>query len=947
MMTMKNILKQAALMLGVILFFVVLFYVFVPEVLDGKVLNQSDISQWQGMSHEIHEWNKEHPDDKTLWTGSMFGGMPTVGMYDDFEGDYTKWIYQVLMGLKRPVSFLFVTLLGAFLLMLAFGIHPLLSVAGAVAVAFCSYNMQIIQVGHNAKMQAIAFAPWVLAAIVYAYRTALGELAATPARASIAAAQKYAGPDASPIPALKSILPRLGIASVLFALALSMQIKANHVQISYYLAILIFIYVLVLVVDILRRKAPVRGAALRNFAVASVLLLVMGGVGIATNANKLIPTYNYTQYTMRGGSELTSDSDTHNSKGLDLDYATQWSYGIEEMPNLMIPNFRGGISEGLPKSSETYKLLRSAGHPEYAAYFQEYWGPQPFTAGPMYLGAICCFLFMLGLFLFKGKEKWWLLAATILASFLAWGNHFMAFTRFFFEYVPMYSKFRSVSMALTVLQLTVPVLAFLVLDKILKGEYTKKEFSTKAWIAFGLTGGFCLLCWLFPSVAGSFLTEAEQGQPETLLQALQADRSALLVADARRSFFFIALTFALLLWVEYRRDGRDAKPVSTSAASGSATTQNSPGFSLKGYGTPAVVALSVISVLVLVDLFSAGKRYLSADDFMTKKAYKGQFTEREADKWIHQDTDPSYRVLDLSVNTFNDAFQCYHHKCVGGYSPVKLQRYQDLIDRYIFKEISRAEKVLSKVATLSEFEEQMPDMPIVSMMNGRYIIVQKDLRAAVNEGAFGNAWLVRSVREAATPDEEIALLGQVDLHRQAVVGKDYLPQVTPAFVSEVGGDEAAGLGSGPEPSDSDEGIVLTRYAPNELHYTFRTDAPALAVFSEVFHPIGWKARILYHPASPKAADVASPSSSTTAASAVTSDASAEPVLPVSEELPLVRANWLLRAAQLPAGEGEIVMRYEPEDYVLGANISRASSILLYLLLLLSLGFANLPKMFAK
>ncbi|MBQ9597297.1 MAG: hypothetical protein IJR34_03485 [Bacteroidales bacterium] len=891
---MKNILKQAALMLGVILFFVVLSYVFVPEVLDGKVLNQSDISQWQGMSHEIHEWNKEHPDDKTLWTGSMFGGMPTVGMYDDFEGDYTKWIYKLLMGLDRPVSFLFVTLLGAFLLMLAFGIHPLLSVAGAVAVAFCSYNMQIIQVGHNAKMQAIAFAPWVLAAIVYAYRTALGEYT-----------QKPAGPDACPVPALKAILPRLGIASVLFALALSMQIKANHVQISYYLAILIFIYVLVLLVDILRKKAPVRGATLRNFAVASVLLLVMGGVGIATNANKLIPTYNYTQYTMRGGSELTSDSDTHNSKGLDLDYATQWSYGIEEMPNLMIPNFRGGISEGLPKSSETYKLLRSAGHPEYAAYFQEYWGPQPFTAGPMYLGAICCFLFMLGLFLFKGKEKWWLLVATILASFLAWGNHFMAFTRFFFEYVPMYSKFRSVSMALTVLQLTVPVLAFLVLDKILKGEYTKKEFSTKAWIAFGLTGGFCLLCWLFPSVAGSFLTEAEQGQPDTLLEALQADRSALLVADARRSFFFIVLTFALLLWAVYRPK-------------------------------KSIVALSVISVLVLVDLFSAGKRYLSADDFMTKKAYKGQFAEREADKWIHQDTDPSYRVLDLSVNTFNDAFQCYHHKCVGGYSPVKLQRYQDLIDRYIFKEISRAEKVLSKVETLSEFEEQMPQMPIVSMMNGRYIIVQKDLRAAVNEGAFGNAWLVRSVREAATPDEEIALLGQVDLHRQAVVGKDYLPQVTPAFVAEAQRAEATDLGSESEApaSESDEGIVLTQYAPNELHYQFRTDAPALAVFSEVFHPIGWKARIQYHPASPEtAADAAALASSATVAPA-------EPVLPVSEELPLLRANWLLRAAQLPAGEGEIVMRYEPEDYVLGANISRASSILLYLLLLLSLGLAN-------
>lgn len=924
MMNMKNSWKQVALMLGVILFFIALSYLFVPEVLGGKVLNQSDISQWQGMSREVHDWNKEHPGDKTLWTGSMFGGMPTVGMYDDFEGDYTKWIYRFLMGLDRPASFLFVTLLGAFLLMLAFGIHPLLAVAGAVAVAFCSYNMQIIQVGHNAKMQAIAFMPWVLAAVVYTYRTALGEYGS--------AAPNAAGRHTEFVPALKSLLPQLGVASVLFALALSMQIKANHVQISYYLAILILIYVVVLLTAILRRKAPERGQALRNFAVASVLLLVMGGVGIATNANKLIPTYNYTQYTMRGGSELSSDSDTHNTKGLDLEYATQWSYGIDEMPNLMIPNFRGGISQGLPKDSETYKLLRSAGHPEYAAYFQEYWGPQPFTAGPMYLGAICCFLFMLGLFLFKGKEKWWLLVATVLASFLAWGNHFMAFTRFFFEYVPMYSKFRSVSMALTALQITVPVLAFLVLDKILKGEYTKKEFSTKAWITFGLTGGFCLLCWMFPSLAGSFLTDAETGQPDALLDALKADRSALLVADARRSFFFIALTFALLLWVVYRRSSRDAKPGSVTAEAGP-----SFGFSLKDYSRPAIIALSVISLLMLADLFSAGKRYLSDKDFMTKKAYKGQFSEREADKWIHQDTDPSYRVLDLSVNTFNDAFQCYHHKCIGGYSPVKLQRYQDLIDRYIVKEISRAEKTLSKVATLSEFEEQMPDMPIVSMLNGRYVIVQKDLRAAVNEAAFGNAWLVRGIREAATPDEEIEMLGQVDLRRQAVVGKDYLPQVT-AFGLQSHRDETPGQAGSDAQSDEeassqdgDEGIVLTAYAPNELHYQFRAQSPALAVFSEIFHPIGWKARILYHPVSAGPSEAGTPS-------ALAGPQSAEPDIPIAEELPLLRANWILRAAQLPAGEGEIVMRYEPEDYVLGSNISRASSILLYLLLLCSAFF---------
>ena len=912
-------LKSIVLYTGIILFFVALSYLFVPDVLDGKVLNQADISQWQGMSREIHDWNAAHPDDKTLWTGSMFGGMPTVGMYDDFEGDYTRWIYKALMALDRPVSFLFVTLLGAFLLMLAFGVHPLLSVAGAVAVAFCSYNMQIIQVGHNAKMQAIAFMPWVLAALVYTYRKALGEYrpAARPGEPA----------PVDSVPALKDVLSSLVAGSVLFALALSMQIKAGHVQISYYLALVILLYVVTLTVDILRRPSPQRRAGLRNFCVASALLLVMGGVGIATNANKLIPTYNYTQYTMRGGSELSSDSDTHNKKGLDLEYATQWSYGIEEMPNLMIPNFRGGISEGLPKSSETYKLLRSAGHPEYAAYFQEYWGPQPFTAGPMYLGAIACFLFLLGLLLFDGKEKWWLLAATVLASFLAWGNHFMAFTRFFFEHAPMYSKFRTVSMALTTLQLTVPILAFLVLDKILKGGYDKKAFTVKAWIAFGLTGGFCLLCFLIPSVAGSFLTEAEQGQPDALLDALVADRSALLKADALRSFGFIAATFALLLWTVSSRPASAGK---ASAKDLGPSEQALPAWSLSSYGKPALLAMGVISLLMLTDLFSAGKRYLSSDDFMTKKAYSGQFAERETDKIIHRDTDPSFRVLDLSVNTFNDAFQCYHHKCIGGYSPVKLQRYQDLIDRYISQEISRAGKVLGEVATLSEFEEKMPSMPVVSMLNGRYVIVQGDLRPAVNDQAFGNAWLVRSVREADGPDEEIGFLGTSDLRREAVVGKDYIGRVQ----SEVA-DGSAAAASGKALEETDEGIVLTSYAPNELHFAFHTQAPALAVFSEIFHPTGWKARILYRPYS--AATSGKSSSGAQAATLPDASESGAPDVPVAEELPLLRANWILRAANLPAGEGEIVMRYEPEDYVLGAHISRASSILLYLLLLLSAG----------
>ena len=879
----KPRLRSFAVYVGIVLFFLALSFAFVSPQMEGKVLNQSDISQWQGMSHEVYEWNKTHPDDKTQWTGSMFGGMPTVGVIDDFEGDYTKWQYQALQGLGRPASFLFLALLGGFLLMLSFGVNKYLSVAGAIAIAFCSYNFQIIQVGHNAKMQAIAYAPWVLAALVYTYKSALGEY-----RRDSRPSASTDGLGATAIPALREIWAPLIAGSVLFAFALSFQIKANHVQISYYLAIIILFYALALLVSLLVRKDK---PGLRNFFVASALLLVLGLVGIGTNANKLLPTYNYTQYTMRGGSELSSDSDTHNKTGLDLEYATQWSYGIEETPNLMVPNFRGGISRGMAPGSETYRLLRMAGHPEYAAYFQEYWGPQPFTAGPMYLGAVCCFLFVLGLLLFKGKEKWWLLAATLMAVFLAWGNHFMAFTRFMFNYAPMYSKFRTVSMALSALQITVPLLGFLVLDKILKGDYSRKTLTGKAWAAFGLTGGFCLLCWLVPNFAGSFLCDAEAGQPDGLLDALIADRKALLTKDAFRSLLFIGIAFVLLLWGTAGKTpaGNDARKASTS-------------------GKRTALLIGAFCVLILVDLFSAGKRYLSEDDFVTKKSYKGQFSEREADKIIHRDTDPSFRVLDLSVNTFNDAFQSYHHKCIGGYSPVKLQRYQDLIERYITKEISRAGSVLSDVATLSEFEEKMPEMPIVSMLNGRYIIVQGDLRPAVNEHAFGNAWLVSSVREAATPDEELALLGQSDLRHEAVVGKDFIESVPEAVLQSTDG---LGNRTVTTPSDASH-VTLTSYAPNELHYAFRCENPSLAVFSEIFHPAGWKARIRSQK--------------------------------TEVSLELLRADWILRAAVRPAGEGEIIMRYEPLDYAVGEALSRASSILLWLLLALSasLGFLRKP-----
>ena len=608
--------KKLLLYAGIVVGLLILSYAYVPQVLSGKIVNQSDISGWQGMSHEMMSWNAAHPDDQTAWTESMFGGMPTATIHASTKGDWTQKIYDFLLVGRRPATYLFISLLGAWLLMLALGIHPLIAVGGAIAVTFCSYNLQIIQVGHNTKMQALAFLPWVLAALIFTYNQANK----------------------------RSWLPGTILGAALFGLALSFQVKANHPQITYYLALLILIYVIVLVVSLFRHPRPDRGSLWPRFFAASALLLVLGVAGIATNATKLLPTMEYTPYSMRGGSTEASEGGA-GAKGLDIDYATAWSYGWEELPNLLIPNFNGGSSSGAvnPRHSETYDLLKRAGQPnlkETAKHLPLYWGPQPFTAGPMYLGAITVFLFVLGLFVYKGKEKWWIVAGTVLAVLLALGSHFLAFTKFFYNVAPLYNKFRTVSMALTVLQFTLPMLGFLVLDRIVRDPEAAAALSQKkVRIAAAVPACFCLLCMIFPGIAGTFSGASDAGQPDVLVDALMADRRQLLVSDAIRSLILILAAFALLKW-----------GVSTPKAAPE-TFRTHPEMGQRR----RLVAVVFVSLLVLLDLGLVGKRYLNADDFVSPRAFKSQFDKRPVDEMILSDTDPSYRVLDLTVNVFNDS----------------------------------------------------------------------------------------------------------------------------------------------------------------------------------------------------------------------------------------------------------------------------------------------------
>ncbi|MBR4524239.1 MAG: hypothetical protein IKP15_01650 [Bacteroidales bacterium] len=855
--------KKLLLYAGIVVGLLLLSYAYVPQVLSGKIVNQSDISGWQGMSHEMMSWNAAHPDDQTAWTESMFGGMPTATIHASTKGDWTQKLYDFLLLGRRPATYLFISLLGAWLLMLALGIHPLIAVGGAIAVTFCSYNLQIIQVGHNTKMQALAFLPWVLAALIFTYNQALSRHSG-PQSSHSGPQSSHSGLDPES-PSKAPWLPGTLLGAALFGLALSFQVKANHPQITYYLAILILIYVIVLVVSLLvHRDAGSQSGMTTDshsgldpeshpwgrFFAASALLLVLGVAGIATNAIKLLPTMEYTPYSMRGGSTEASEGGV-GAKGLDIDYATAWSYGWEELPNLLIPNFNGGSSSGAvnPNHSETYDLLKRAGQPnlrETAKHLPLYWGPQPFTAGPMYMGAITIFLFVLGLFAFKGKEKWWIVAGTVLAVLLALGSHFLAFTKFFYNVAPLYNKFRTVSMALTVLQFTLPMLGFLVLDRIVRQPEAAAFFQKKGWIAAAITGGFCLLCMIFPGIAGTFSGSVDAGQPDVLVDALAADRRYLLVLDAMRSLILILASFLLLWW---------GTSVPKSAAE---TFRTHP----ETAQARRLTAVALISLLVLLDLGIAGKRYLNADDFVSPRAFKSQFDKRPVDELILADTDPSYRVLDLTVNVFNDSHPSYWHKNVGGYSPAKLQRYQEFMESTLAGEINQIYKAIGDATTLEEAEAALPYLPGLAEMNCRYIILDGDVPPLRYPYAKGNAWFGDAGSRSGMTTESLS------------------------------GPSISHSGLDPESPS----VELTSYAPNELRYRYNSPEAVRIVFSEVYYPVGWKLT----------------------------------VEDTGEELPIELEGTLLRAAQVPAGDHTLVMRFDPPSYRTGEAVSRATSILLLL-----------------
>ncbi|MFY9116938.1 MAG: YfhO family protein [Bacteroidales bacterium] len=826
----KEFIKKGLAAGAAVLFFLILSYGFLPQLFQGKVLNQGDTTAWRAMSKEASDYNKTHKDE-ALWTNSMFGGMPTVTINKITTGNHILLFDTVLNIGKAPASHLFISLLGGFLLFLALGISIPLAAAGAVAITFCSYNLQIIQAGHVTKMVALAYTPWVLASLAYMYR--------------------------------KNAL----LGALFLAITVSLQVAANHPQITYYLGYLILaILIGLLIQSIKERTVP-------KFAKTTLLVVVAGLLGMATSAGHLLPTYEYTKESMRGGTELAVEDSPR--KGLDIDYATQWSYSRKESFNMLIPNFMGGSSSGpLSKDSKTYDKLKQMGYNADAliSHMPLYWGEQPFTAGPMYMGAILLFLFLLGLLLIKGPLKWALAGVSVLALLLSWGYHLEWFSLFFFKYVPLYDKFRTVSMFLVVWQFTLPLLGVYTVWKILEGNFAEAALRKKLYIAGGITAGLCLLLALVPSLAGPFSGPADAQFPQGLIPALIADRKNLLRADALRSAALI-LAAGLVLHPVLRKR---LKPAITIAALG---------------------------LLLLIDYLPVGKRYLNDSHFVSSNQYKSFFAERPVDNYILQDTDLYYRTLDLTGNTFSDATAAYFHKSVGGYNAAKLQRYQEIIDHHLLPEIQSFATQLNQCRTLEEAAEIFAChddhcyTPVLNLLNTKYTILAAEALPVTNPYALGNAWVVERILPVDSPLEELEALAHTDLRTTAVMQRPpaaWLDAAPAAAASAIPADTPAAAPDNAPPAgqlhNTASAIQLTAYSPNALEYHAVMETDGVVVFSEIFYPKGWKAYI------------------------------------DEEEVPILRSNYITRTLLVPAGQHHIRFTYKPACYTTGVLVSRISSL---------------------
>ncbi|MDR1668133.1 MAG: YfhO family protein [Bacteroidales bacterium] len=764
-----EMLKKIAPHAIAIVAFAVVSLVYFSPLLEGKRIKQYDIEQYGGAAREIADFRDE-TGEEPLWTNSMFGGMPANQISVQYHNNWTVYLAVIFdFRLPMPASFLFAAFLGFYIALLCFRVNPWLSIIGAFAYGLSAYFLIIIGAGHNTKMRALTFLPPIIGGVHLAFRE-------------------------------KKI--RLG--AIITCLTLALQIRVNHFQITYYTGFIVLIYMIFEITGAIRKRQYL------PFIKASGALLLAVALAAGLNITSLLLTAEYTPYSTRGASEL-SNTDGDKTKGLDKSYIlNNYSYGIAETMNLFIPNFVGGASAG-PANRNTpfYKALEEKNIPKqeiakYTKYVPLYWGGQDGgTSGPVYIGAVMVFLFVLGLFVVKGSIKWWLLSATVVSVVLAWGKHCMLISDFFIDFFPGYNKFRTVSMILVIAEFTVPLLGILAVKELLEGRIsaeTKKHAIKKSLY---ITGGIALFFAVFPGLLFNFTSPADNSiaaeNPDWLMTALYDTREYILRMDALRSLFFTTAA-AAVLWL-----GIAGK---LKTASGGL----------------------LLAALIIIDLWTVDKRYLNNDKFVAAKEVVRP-KPSVADEYILNDKNLDYRVLNLS-NPFNDALTSYFHKSIGGYHGAKMKRYQELIEHRLSEEISTVITNIQSVKTMQDFSNLLSKCPGLNMLNTRYIIINPGHPALNNPAALGNAWLVREIRRVNNADEEIAALANFDPAREAIIDKRFEPLLKDFSIT----------------ADSAAQIRLTAYQPNRLTYEYSAAAPQLAVFSEIHYDRGWQAFIDGQPA---------------------------------------------------------------------------------------------------
>ncbi len=838
MNTNKKLLTEIAWHFFIILSFVLISFIYFYPVMEGKQMPQMDNIHAKGMSHELVEFEKQHPGEESLWTNSMFSGMPAYQIKNGKSRNVFTYLHRIMrFGLPyTTVAILFTYLLGFYILLISLEFNKWLSVIGSIAFAFASYNLIIIEAGHITKTYAIAYMAPTLAGFILIFR------------------KKY------------------WLGSIITLFFLGLEIASNHPQITYYLALTVFIFVIVEFIYALKQKQ------ISHFIKASAFALFASLLAVAPGIRDLWTTYEYGKESIRGKSELTAKEGAKVSSGLDKDYALAWSYGKAESFTVLIPNLVGGGTDRLDEKSQTYQNLVKKGLPPQTAQAiiqstGTYWGPMPFTSGPVYFGAIVIFLFVIGMFVLKGPEKWWLVSATILAFLLAWGKNFEWFTDIFFYYFPLYNKFRTVSMILVVANVAVVLMAALALKKVFDKETDKATLKKSLLYSLYIVGGLILffllfggLIFNFTGVNDNYIIDqlARAGLPQNFIKiysdSLKADRAAMMRSDAFRSLVFVLLSFGTL-WLYVTEKLK------------------------KEY------FLLMLGLLIIIDLWVVDRRYLNADDFVSKRQVSAQFQKTQADDVILKDIDPDYRVLNLTRSVFNDAYTPYFHKSIGGYHGAKLRRYQDLIEHRLTKEIASLQQVLSqKGVQYNDIDSVLKNTPTLNMLNTKYIIYSQS-GYFINMNALGHVWFVPSVKWVKNADEEIEALDSINPKYVAVIDERFKP-----YLGEFKANDTLDTANLID-------MAANGYKPNHLVYQTNTKEPELAVFSEIYYDKGWKAYIDKKPAK------------------------------------IIRANYVLRAMVIPAGKHIVEMKFEPQSYAIGNKISLAASALVVLVLLAGLFMA--------